>query len=57
LATPIGRWSGMSAAVITTCTPGRAFAAEVSIDLIRAWMRAERRILPYNWPGRLMSWM
>ena len=40
LATPIGRWSGMSAAVMTAWTPGSARAALVSIDLILDLTRA-----------------
>ena len=36
-------------------TPGRASAAEVSIELIRAWATGLRRIDMCSMPGRLMS--
>src|SRR6185436_9243609 len=47
--------SGRSLPVMTAFTPGRASAAEVSIDLIRACACGLRSTLPCSIPGRLMS--
>ena len=39
----------------TATTFGRASAADVSIDLIRAWAYGERRIALCSMPGRRTS--
>jgi hypothetical protein len=44
-----------SSPVTTATTPGRASAAEVSIELMRAWATGLRRIDMWSMPGRLMS--
>src|SRR3954453_7192085 len=46
---------GMSAPVNTAMTPGRVFAADVSIDLIRAWAYGLRRMAMWAIPVSLMS--
>src|SRR6202789_1489384 len=40
---------------MTDFTPGSAAAADVSIDLMRAWACGERRIFPYSIPGSFRS--
>src|SRR3954453_7529480 len=46
---------GMSAPVNTAMTPGRVFATDVSIDLIRAWAYGLRRMAMWAIPVSLMS--
>jgi hypothetical protein len=46
-----------SADVITLCTPGTAFAALVSIDLMRPCATVLRKTLPLSMPGNRMVCM
>ena len=46
---------GMSAPTMTARTPGRFFAAAVSIDLILAWAYGLRRMAMWTMPASLMS--
>ena len=46
---------GMSCAVTTALTPGRALALLVSIDRMRAWACGLRSTLPCNMPVSRMS--
>src|SRR5215470_3997909 len=46
---------GKSALVMTAFTPGRASAADASIDLMRACACGLRRTLPCSMPGKLIS--
>src|SRR5215470_7572495 len=46
---------GKSALVMTAFTPGRASAADASIDLMRACACGLRNTLPCSIPGKLMS--
>ena len=57
LATPIGRCQGTSAAVITACTPGSAFAALVSIETMRACTCGRAQDLRVQRPGTSRSWI
>ena len=45
----------MSSPVYTASTPGRARAASVSIERMRAWASGERTIAANSIPGRTMS--
>ena len=47
--------AAMSAPVYTATTPGAFAAAAVSMLLILACGRSERRMNAWSWPGRLMS--
>src|SRR5919205_2354441 len=40
---------------MTAFTPGSFSAADMSMDLIRAWACGDRRILPYSIPGSFRS--